>query len=97
MAVINTPAIEAPALQPPVAPPIADSATASTPPLEGNRDALNAPQADLPTTVTGDSDPVAATTDIVVTGRVPPPPQDPLQALNIQSYELVQADRKSVV
>lgn len=97
MAMINTPAIEAPALQPPVAPPTADSATASALPIEGNRDALNAPQADLPTTVTGDTNPVAATTDIVVTGRVSPPPQDPLQALNIQSYELVQAVDVAVI
>ena len=95
--VINTPVIEGPALQPPVAPPAADSATASILPREGNRDTSNAPQTALPVTAAGDTDPVAATTEIVVTGRVPPPPQDPLQALNMQSYELVQAVDVAVI
>lgn len=48
-------------------------------------------------TTTGDTDPVTASTEIVVMGRVPPPPQDPLQALNIQSYELVQAVDVAVI
>lgn len=48
-------------------------------------------------TTTGDTDPAAASTEIVVMGRVPPPPQDPLQALNMQSYELVQAVDVAVI
>ena len=56
------------------------------------------PQTDtVATGTTSDIDPVATQTEIVVTGRVPPPPQDPLQALNIQSFELVQAVDVAVI
>jgi phospholipid-binding lipoprotein MlaA len=44
----------------------------------------------LPTT-TSQTDSTDPGTDIVVVGRASPPPQDPLRALNIQSFEMIQA------
>ena len=71
---------------------------AQTPPSAAVVTETATPQTDtVATGTTSDIDPVATQTEIVVTGRVPPPPQDPLQALNIQSFELVQAVDVAVI
>lgn len=56
----------------------------------------SAPVNELPP-INANAAPVDAGAEIVVMGRVPPPPQDPLQALNMQSFELVQAVDVAVI
>lgn len=91
----TAPTINLPNDSVPVTPPVAQEATA--PVSDAEPDTPNPPQDTVGAPTTSDAVPVSAPTEIVVTGRVPPPPQDPLQALNIQSYEIVQAVDVAVI
>lgn len=57
------------------------------------------PSSDTPAISNGESptDPAPSPNDIVVTGRGKPPPGDPLQAVNITSFQAVQSIDKALV
>jgi phospholipid-binding lipoprotein MlaA len=84
--VVVTPADPAPAPEQPVAEPAAGPAVSEP--------ATPAPAASEPAPA---APPPADTGAIVVTGRGKPPPTDPLQSVNVKSYEVVQSVDRAVV
>lgn len=88
------PAIEADT-PPPTVPSTTITAVAPAPASDASV-VSGAPLNEVPP-INANAAPVDAGAEIVVMGRVPPPPQDPLQALNMQSFELVQAVDVAVI
>jgi len=87
--------------QPPIAPAPGTQVpdATATPPASQPADSSAAPSPEQPATASGPSipPPVDAQSDIVVTGRSGPPPGDPLEKINAQSFEAVQSVDRAVV